>query len=388
MKKLNIGLFIDTWFPMIDGVINVVDNYATRLSKYANVTVFACGTGKKDNRVYPYKVVRGGHLSIPFFDYELPLATKKLKKEIKNANLDIIHVHSPFSICKAGLEYGKKHNIPVVATLHSQYYRDFCRYAKSKTIAKILLKSVRNFYNSCDKVFTTNDKMVEVAEEYGITPSPSIQNNGTSLEFIENTTSAFEFFEKKYNIKKDEVVLLFVGRINKIKNLEFLIDALAKLKNLGQSFKMLFVGSGADTDSLKSKVKKLNLDNEVIFTGRVSDEELLYSYIRTKLFLFPSFYDSDGLVRIEAASQKKPTVLISGSVASATVTENVNGFLSENNVDKYAQKLYDILHDDELYNKVSQKAFEDLYITWDKTVENMFQKYLTIMEDYKKEHKQ
>ena len=40
MKKYNIGLFIDTFYPMIDGVVMVVDNYAKRLSKIANVIVF------------------------------------------------------------------------------------------------------------------------------------------------------------------------------------------------------------------------------------------------------------------------------------------------------------------------------------------------------------
>ena len=56
MEKLNIGLFIDTWFPMVDGVINVVDNYAKRLCKFANVTVFAPNVGEFDRTKFPYKL--------------------------------------------------------------------------------------------------------------------------------------------------------------------------------------------------------------------------------------------------------------------------------------------------------------------------------------------
>ena len=58
-KKITIGFFIDTFFPMVDGVIMVVDNYARRLTKYANVIVFAPKiAGKKfDYKTLPYKVV-------------------------------------------------------------------------------------------------------------------------------------------------------------------------------------------------------------------------------------------------------------------------------------------------------------------------------------------
>ena len=87
-KKLNIGIFIDTFFPMIDGVINVVDNYAKRLIKYANVTVFTVGSRDKkfvDN--YPYKVVRCSKLQIPGLDYDLglPALDSKYQKAINDA---------------------------------------------------------------------------------------------------------------------------------------------------------------------------------------------------------------------------------------------------------------------------------------------------------------
>ena len=148
---------------------------------------------------------------------------------------------------------------------------------------------------------------------------------------------------------------------------------------------MLFVGSGGDMDDLKSKVKKLGLENKIIFTGRASDEELLYAYVRSKLFLFPSLYDASSLVQIEAASQKTPTVFIRGAVTSATVTENVNGYMADNDPLLYAKKVQEILRDTETYARISQNAYNDLYITWDKTVARMYQKYLSIIDKYKDE---
>ena len=74
-NKLTIGLFIDVFFPMTDGVVMVVDNYAKRLSKYCNVIVFApkfVGHEYDDSK-FNYKVVRCISLKVPFLDYTLPI---------------------------------------------------------------------------------------------------------------------------------------------------------------------------------------------------------------------------------------------------------------------------------------------------------------------------
>jgi hypothetical protein len=58
---MKVGLFIDTWYPMVDGVIKVVDNYARRLVNYCDVVVFcpkARNSNKKEDVKLPYKVVR------------------------------------------------------------------------------------------------------------------------------------------------------------------------------------------------------------------------------------------------------------------------------------------------------------------------------------------
>ena len=142
MKKINIGLFIDTFYPMIDGVILVVDNYAKRLSKYANVFVFAPRIPHKryDDSVFNYKVIRCRSMDVSFVDYSLPLPDFdiKFKKELEKCDLDIVHIHSPATLGRIGVNYAIRHNIPVVATMHSQYKQDFMRATKSKYISNKL----------------------------------------------------------------------------------------------------------------------------------------------------------------------------------------------------------------------------------------------------------
>ena len=138
-RKINIGLFIDTFFPMTDGVIMVVDNYAKRLNKIANVIVFApkCSNSYDDSKL-PYKVVRCKSIKVPFLDYDLPIPSidNSFIKELNNYKLDIIHIHSPFTIGKIGIKYAKKNNIPCIGTMHSQYKLDFKRAVKISFLAK------------------------------------------------------------------------------------------------------------------------------------------------------------------------------------------------------------------------------------------------------------
>ena len=127
MKK--VGLFIDTWYPMVDGVIKVVDNYARRLTQYCDVVVFcpeARGYSKEEDKKMPYKVVRCNSLPLLGSDYDIPAASLDPTFEAKllRSKIDIVHIHSPFAVGLAGVLHAKINKLPVVATLHSQYKQD------------------------------------------------------------------------------------------------------------------------------------------------------------------------------------------------------------------------------------------------------------------------
>ena len=92
-KKLNIGIFIDAFFFMMDGVVSVVDNYARLLSEKANVTVFTIKTKKQfDDSKLPYKVVRCKSVKVLNLDYSLgmPQFDEKFKKEVKGLKYKIL----------------------------------------------------------------------------------------------------------------------------------------------------------------------------------------------------------------------------------------------------------------------------------------------------------
>ena len=96
---------------------------------------------------------------------------------------------------------------------------------------------------------------------------------------------------------------------------------------------------------------------------------------RAKLFLFPSLYDANSLVQIEAACQGTPTLFLEGARTAATVTPGVNGYISAPGEENYARAILDILADPDGYARISAAARRDLYLNWDDVVREVYSDY-------------
>lgn len=382
-KKLNIGLFIDTYYPMIDGVISVVDNYAKRLVKYANVTVFTIAPrDKKYKDNFPYKIVRSQKLDIPALDYDLamPGLDSKFQKELKNSHLDIVHIHSPFSIGKIGLNYAKKCKIPCVATNHSQFKQDFFKATKSPALTDMLLMGIVSVFNGCDENWSVNEMTAELFHDYGLKKMPIVMPNGT--DFYAKDYDQYDIdINEKYGFDEQDKVLMFVGRMVDVKNIPFLIDSFALLHQKDPSFKLFLVGNGTRTEAYKKKVASLGIENNVVFAGKVADKKILGSmYKRADLFVFPSFYDTDGIVKKEAACFKTPSLVIEKSFASSNIQDNVNGYISKNSLQEFCDRILQIFKDKKTYQQVCENAQKTVYINWDDIIERVLKRYNFLIE--------
>ena len=384
---MKVGLFIDTWYPMVDGVIKVVDNYARRLMKYCDVVVFCPetrGAGREDGQL-PYKVVRC--LSMPLIksDYDLPtpVLDPRFEAQLLLSGIDLVHIHSPFSVSLAGVLYAKIHKLPVVATLHSQYRQDFEKPLKFKPAVDVAMDAIMRVFNACDECWAVNGGIKDLyVREYGLTAPCKVRLNATDHQPVADPDKAARVVDKTYGIPASATVFLFVGRINFIKNIDFTVRALAKAKALGlKDFRMLFVGRGQDGEKLAALVQEQGLAEEVVMCGLVSDREMLENlYSRAKLFLFPSLYDANSLVQIEAACQGTPTVFLEGARTAATVTNGVNAFVCPPDEDAYAQMILDILSDPDTYGRVSAAARRDLYLSWDDVVRDVYADYCIFVD--------
>ena len=380
-RRLKIGIFMDSFYPAVDGVVVVIDNLAKMLAKFNDVTVVVPETSSmNEDFERPYNVIRVKGISIPFTEYRLGRMFSKRSKTFKmllDQKFDVIHIHSPFTIGKLGLKVGRALNVPCIATLHTRFDFEIRKIVNNNFIINRVIKDIIKVYNECDIATTVNNSMIQVFKDFGYVHEPVVIPNGTELLPLEDKEKHLKMVNKLYDLSDSDTVFLFVGRITDIKNIFFILDSLKLLKEDGIKFKMLYVGTGPDEKKLKSKIKEYNMEDLVTMTGKITDRTLLSAiYARADLFLFPSLFDASSLVQVEAAVNETPGLFIEGSVTACTITNNVSGFTTELDVNKYKDRIKEIINNKKLLAKVSKNAREMLGKTWNTIALEVYDLYL------------
>ncbi len=375
---MRIAIFTDSFLPGVGGTEKAVLGLAEALVNNINNEVMVCCPmyTKKIKDSFPFKVLRAKSIRLTKSDYfAFPNLSKKFKLDLDKFKPDIIHCQSISPMTSYAIKYAKKHNLPVIMTIHTKFKTAFSHSIKSKLIVNALIKDMVKKMNDVSKVFTVSNIMKEELKTYGYKGDCEIIKNGLTFEKNE----ILEYDEKiinEYGLKSSDNILLYVGHIIKYKNLQFILDSLNILKEKTKNFKMVFVGEGPDINYFKNNVKLLKLENFVIFTGVIKDKQKLKTFYHfSKLFLFPSFFDTDGLVVIEAASEKTPTLTLIGTACCERIENEISGFIVDNNINKYADKIYELLLNPSIIETVGQQALKKIPKDWKITAQEYFDVY-------------
>lgn len=390
-NKLITGQFNDSFTPVMDGVTNVVKNYAYWLDKKYGESYVATPAypGYVDREEFP--VLR--YYSIPIkkrepYRFGLELLDLNFRKTIKAIPFDIVHAHCPFTSGMIALQIAKKKNIPIVATFHSKFYDDFKQVLKIDAFAKICTRIVIDFFNRVDQVWTVSKGAADTLHEYGFKGKVEIIPNGSDFVMPENMDDLIRQTEEKLNIQKDDLVFLFVGQHIWQKNVRLIVDALHRISQQNIRYKMFFVGDGYAQEELQNYVRELGLTDSIAFLGKILDRDYLRSlFARADLFLFPSIYDNAPIVVQEAAAVGTPSLVIAKSNAAEGIVDNVNGFFSDNDSISYADRIMQIIQDRDALKKVGEKARVTIYRNWENIVDEVNERYLEIIQSYKRTNK-
>jgi 1,2-diacylglycerol 3-alpha-glucosyltransferase len=389
-KNLITGQFNDSFTPVMDGVTNVVKNYAYWLDKKYGESYVATPAypGYIDREEFP--VLR--YYSIPLKKREpyrigLELLDINFRTTIKNISFDIVHAHCPFTSGAIAQQIARKKNIPIVATFHSKFYDDFKQVLKIDAFAKLCTRIVIDFFNRMDQVWTVSKGAADTLREYGYKGHIEVVPNGTDFDIPENMESLVQKTEKKLGINSSDLVLLFVGQHIWQKNIKLLVDSLSYIKKQ-IPYKMFFVGDGYAKEELETYVQKLGLNDRVYFLGKILDRDYLRSlFARADLFLFPSVYDNAPIVVREAAAVGTPSLVIAKSNAAEGIVDNVNGFLSDNDSISYSKRIVEIINKRDELENIGKKAQATIYRRWESIVDEVYERYMGIIKSYKRKHR-
>lgn len=373
----NVGLFNESFPPVMDGVAICVQNYAYWMQKkVGGVSVITPNVPGADYSQYEYEVLDYFSVPVPFRQpYVTGIAEvdPAFLMKITKRQFKIVHAHSPFAAGLAAANVAKRLNIPMVATFHSKYRDDFSQTIPSKVVVNQIIKRIISFYERADEVWVPQQSVAEVIRDYGFKGKVEVVENGSDL--VSNYPETY-FVEarQQLGIAPDDFVFLFVGQHIWQKNVRFIIDGLEKLKDT--PFKMYFVGSGYAAEAMKEMVSEKGLDSQVTFVGIVTERETIKRYYAAAdLFLFPSLYDTDGLVVKEAAALQTPSILLENATAASIIRDDENGFLVPDDLDAFADRLRELIHDPQRVHRVGLQASNSIVRSWEDVVGEVLDRY-------------
>ena len=335
---MRIGIFTETYTPYISGLVTSEVMLKKALEKRGHEVYVV--TANLESFHYEYdeeeRVLRIPGIPTGIYNSRLTsIYPIQALNKIKSWNLDIIHSQTEFAIGSFARLFAKQYNIPIVHTYHTMY-EDYVHYItkgyfnrSSKKIVEYLTK----FY--CDR--TINELIVPTKKAYDLFKGKyNVQRNihiiptGIEVErFYKEKINQkkIDALKKKYNIKKNDFVLIFVGRIAEEKNIPYLIDVVRDVIDKKRNVKLLIIGDGPDKERYeKYSVEKGTLKN-VIFTGKVAWDDIPIFYNLGDAFISASTTETQGLTIIEAMAASLPAICINDESFSGTVVNDLNGFL-------------------------------------------------------------
>ncbi len=362
---MKIGLFSDTYPPFINGVSTSVLMLKRALEKKGH-EVYVVSVN--DNLLsYSYdeenKILKMPGIPTGIYDYRLTsIYPIRIINKVRKWDLDVIHSHTEFGVGTFARLFAKQFDIPLVHTYHTMY-EDYIHYITGNYFKKPgtkLVEYLTNFY--CDK---TADELIVPSlktyrlfkEKYKYTKNIHIVPTGIEIDrFIPKKYKQSEIDELKEELNiKDKFTLLFVGRIAKEKNIDFLLKNHSKLIKKYPSIVLLIVGDGPELEKYKKEVIKKKLENNIIFTGRVLFEKIGLYYQSCDAFVTASLSETQGLTVIEAMAAQKPVLCIDDENFKTVIKDMENGLIFKN-VKQYFEKVSLLIENEELYNQIVENG--------------------------------
>lgn len=348
---MKIAVFTDSFFPGWGGTEYATYYLCRDLIALGHEILLFAPDYHREQSFTEFEVCRVKSLKLTQSDMAVLLGPDygKIFRKVKAFDPDVLYYCSATGMAKCAVKLSKALKKPVVATIHTKFKEAFYDGTKSRLITHCVIRSLASKLNRTDYVLTVSNDMREALKKYGCKKQIGVIRNGSDVSVT------------KSDLKERDGVFrfMFSGRLVKVKNIQFSIRSLGLLKRQRgfSNFRFMLVGSGNYKKTLLRLARKEDISENLEFYGYVSDKEKLAAlYRKADLFLFPSTFDSDGLVICEAARQGTPSLTLKGVGAGERITDNVNGFLADYDVRSFADRIYEIVSDADLLSRVSNNT--------------------------------
>ena len=365
---MKIAMMTNNYKPFVGGVPISIERLANGLRELGH-TVYIFAPDYKsavsdDKYTFRFPTTDkkiAGAIPVPTFVYA------HMKKIFSTLQIDIIHVHHPVLIGNVAVRIGKEFQIPVVYTYHTRYeqYLHYLKpfgYLQSKADSdcnieksvidfvqqQIIQRYLNHFIGKCDLVLAPTESMRNFLRKFDFDTPISVAPTGLPQKNFEiypcAKTIRHQFLQgKKY-------LFCTVSRLAKEKNISFLLHGIAEVKaQLGNIFNVIILGDGPEKTVLQKRAAEMGLADNVFFLGGVPNSEIPTYHQACDLFIFSSKSETQGIVLLEAMAAYLPVVAITATGVSDVVENGINGMLSSDSVEEWANNLVLVLKNKEIF---------------------------------------
>ncbi len=363
----------DLLFPY-NGITKTLYEVLPRLKDF-DVTLLYPEKGKKFNveRVHeviiPYNIRFVGLPIIKFGRKERELVEKAV------AEADIVWVQFISPLSMLAINYAKKHNKKTVAFLNIFEEELFAAnvFALLKPLKPAIRKVANSFYNKCDLVIAPSKNVRDEAKRRGTRVKFRIVPLGVDSKKI---TMTKEKAREIVGIEKDRFVVAYVGRLSGEKNIDTLLKAYEKFKEMHENASLLLVSYGK-----KSEMKKIRKLKDVKITGYVN--KTLPYLVASDIFILPSSTETTSLATLEAMSAGLPVIVTRVGYIVRYVRNMHNGLFFEiNDVDDLVKKMLLLCENETLRAELKKNAMKTARnFRWSRTTRALESIFISLLHE-------
>ncbi|MBB5320139.1 glycosyltransferase [Marinobacter oulmenensis] len=360
-KPLRVAMFTNNYLPFIGGVPISIERLRRGLRSLGD-RILVVAPRYKDQPEQEDNVLRVPSLLAMGEKREFRLANiflGRIRKRVRAFVPDIIHLHHPFWLGSLGLFMARRLKVPAVYTYHTrlEHYAHFVPLPGMLFRNLISHALIKRFANRCDSVIVPTYSTEEYLRMIGVTTPTFVQPTGIEFERFQSVaTDQVEALRTELGLT-DEKVFVSVSRLSNEKNIDFMIEAIDRLRReTDVPFRFLMIGEGHQHERLQKKIEDLNLTGHFQLVGAIKPDEMALWYSLGDAFLFASKSETQGMVILEAMSAGLPVVAVRSSGIEDVVRDGHNGYKTPENQTQWQARAQQLLEDDELRKTLSDKA--------------------------------
>ncbi|MFN7171675.1 MAG: glycosyltransferase [Fimbriimonadaceae bacterium] len=356
-RPLKVALFSDSYYPVLNGVSVSIGSLAEELRALGHsVHIYTSNHSRqRDEDPNIHRFISREFWFAPDYPLAVPPFFIHLKG-FRSVEFDVVHTHTPWTVGFVGLRWAHSHDLPIVSTYHTLYdrYAHHVPLLPRRYIRFKIAKHTNYYYNRVNHVITPSELAKRWLRRHSVkTPITSIPSAPLTIQHTDRNVA-----RQQHGARPDEFILLYVGRIDREKNLETLLRAAKMVFSEFANTRLWLVGDGHYRSEVKQMVNALGIGDRVRFFGAVPRKDIDSYYAAADLFVFPSYSETQGLVVREAISHGLPVVLIQGGGASESITHGETGYLVRNDPAAFAEGINTVIQDEQLLTTLTMEGLK------------------------------